>query len=234
MIVTIPMYGRNLFRWKRERMRRMKEKEREEWRGNSTLLLCQWCENDLTTAVLDCRVLGHRQSCCPLLSGAPLNHPVLEEEKRKDLWVEKKKKGKIGSAQICATFRGHGVSCAQLESLSLGHERRQSLQHEKVHHPLLEKVNLRDKTLFPYSHCCMSAKGNWIPSKTRSESFSGCCYLNTTTIGLSLPVMSISVFQIIKADAIIMPKFSAWVSTCWTKPEFFNQLQKFSSIEKKN
>lgn len=35
-------------------------------------------------------------------------------------------------------------------------------------------------------------------------------YLSTTTMGLSLPVTTISPFQIIRADETIMPKFSTW------------------------
>ena len=35
-------------------------------------------------------------------------------------------------------------------------------------------------------------------------------YLKTTTIGLSLPVITIKPFHIIKADETIMPKLSTW------------------------
>ena len=35
-------------------------------------------------------------------------------------------------------------------------------------------------------------------------------HLRTTTMGLSLPVMTIKPFQIINADETIMPKFRAW------------------------
>lgn len=35
-------------------------------------------------------------------------------------------------------------------------------------------------------------------------------YLSTTTMGLSLPVTTISPFQIMRADETIMPKFSTW------------------------
>lgn len=35
-------------------------------------------------------------------------------------------------------------------------------------------------------------------------------YLSTTTMGLSLPVTTMSPFQIISADDTIMPKFSTW------------------------
>lgn len=35
-------------------------------------------------------------------------------------------------------------------------------------------------------------------------------YLSTTTMGLSLPVTTISPFQIMSADETIMPKFSTW------------------------
>ena len=36
------------------------------------------------------------------------------------------------------------------------------------------------------------------------------CYLSTTTIGLSLPVMTINPFQIISAEETIIPKFRTW------------------------
>lgn len=35
-------------------------------------------------------------------------------------------------------------------------------------------------------------------------------YLSTTTMGLSLPVTTISPFQIMRADETIIPKFSTW------------------------
>jgi len=48
----------------------------------------------------------------------------------------------------------------------------------------------------------------------RGEEEKGAKYLKTTTMGLSLPVATISPFQIISAEKMIIEKFNTWNKIC--------------------